>query len=259
MIREELIKTFKSSRSKFLFIYLLAVAIGDNICGILQTGELGGYPNAHPAFISLLSGQSAIVFYALFVWILPITLILLYCSRYNQERKSNMDYIYLTKVGRKSYFCSKMISSFILPVIYCGIPLLLNLFIYMLFLNGGTSFCDLESMSADDLGSYLYYCVNHPYIAWFGYFFAALIMFGLAGILSQSIAIIAKDNRITLAFSFALWIAFFSFKYDITMIIQPYTEYGIDYALKTLVLFIPIVIVSIISAYISAVVKKDEI
>jgi len=260
MLKEELLKTFKSKKSLLIFCYLIIVAISDNVCGILQTGESGGYFNAHPAYMSLLSGQSALVFYALFIWLLPVTVILLYCSRYNQEYKNHMQYIYTVKAGRKKYFFSKLGCSFIVSVIYFGLPLVINLIIYVLFLHGGTSFCDLETMSASELGSnFLYYCIQHPYIAWIGYFIVAIIVFGLAGAMSQSIAIISNDNRITLSVAFAIWIALFSTKYDLTMAIQPYCEYGVNYALKALLIFIPIVIITSVAAYISMVVKRDEI
>ncbi len=145
MLKEELIKTLKSKRSLFIFAYLIIVAIGDNICGISQTGESGGYFNAHPTYMSLLSGQSALVFYALFVWIMPITLILLYCARYNQEQKGHLQYIYISKMGRRKYFLSKIYCSFIVSAVYSAIPLLLNLFVSVLFLHGGTTFADVEN------------------------------------------------------------------------------------------------------------------
>lgn len=107
MLKEELLKTFKSKKSLLIFCYLIIVAIADNVCGILQTGESGGYFNAHPTYMSLLSGQSALVFYAIFVWIMPITLILLYCARYNQEQKGHLQYIYISKMGRRNIFFLK--------------------------------------------------------------------------------------------------------------------------------------------------------
>lgn len=261
MLKEEFLKTFKSKGSLLIFIYLTTVAVGDNICGIIQA-KSGSYYNAHPTFISLLSGQSAIVFYALFVWILPITSILLYGSRYSKECKSRMNYVYLVKSGRKKYFLSKVCCSFIINVIYFGIPLLLNLFVNIVFLHGGTSFCGFESFEACDFalgGKFTYFCINNPYIGWFIYYFIAVFVFGLAGVMSQCIAMMSKDNKITLAVSFAIWITFFSIKYDLTMAIQPFTEYGLSYMVKALLPFLIFVLASFVVAYVVLVVKKDEI
>ena len=212
--------------------------------------------------MSLLSGQSALVFYALFVWIMPITLILLYCARYNQEQKGHLQYIYISKMGRRKYFLSKINCSFIVSAVYSAIPLLLNLFVSVLFLHGGTTFADVENWNVGDFGlggEFSYYCIHHPYVAWFMYFTIAILVFGLVGIMSQCIAIISKDNKITLAASFAIWISLFSIKYDLTMAIQPFTEYGYIYGVKALVIFMIFVIASFVGACVSLVVRKDEV
>lgn len=243
----------------------MIVALADNVCGIVQSRETGGYFNVHPTFISLLSGQSALVFYALFFWIFPITITLLYCGRYAQENKSHMNYIYISKAGRRKCFASKLACSFIVSTVCTGIPLVINLIISILFLNGGTSFLGFEELKASDFlanghgSEFLYYCFHHPYVAWLVYFIITILVMGLAGIMSQCIAMISKDIKITLSVSFAIWISLFSIKYDITMAIQPFTEYGLDFGIKALAIYIPIVIASVVLSYIFTVVKKDEI
>lgn len=258
MLKEELLKTFNSKKSLVIFGYLMAIAVADNVCGISQTGALGGYANAHPAFMSLLSGQSALVFYALFVWLLPVSVILLYCGRFNQESKIHMNYIYIIKTSRKKFFFSKLACSFVVSVVYFGIPLIMNLLISVLFLHGNTSFCDMEKMTASELGSeFLYYCVQHPYVGWLFYFLVAMVVFGLAGIMAQSLAIITSDMKLALCTSFAIWITMFSVRYDLTMAIQPYCEYGVEFAFKALSIYVPIVVIVSVAAYVFAVVKKD--
>ena len=265
MLKEELCKIFKSKKSLLLFGYLMIVALADNICGIAQTGEFGGYPNVHPTFMSLLSGQSALVFYALFFWIFPITITLLYCGEYIQENKKHMNYVYISKVGRKKYFMSKLGCSFIVTALYFGIPLLVNLIVSILFLNGGTSFLGFEELKASDFlanghgSEFLYYCFHHPYVAWLIYFIITILVLGFAAVMSQCIAMISKDIKITLSVSFAIWISLFSIKYDLTMAIQPFTEYGLDFGVKALLVYIPIVVTSVILSYVFTVVKKDEI
>lgn len=145
---------------------------------------------------------------------------------------------------------------------YSAIPLLLNLFVSVLFLHGGTTFADVENWNVGDFGlggEFSYYCIHHPYVAWFMYFTIAILVFGLVGIMSQCIAIISKDNKITLAASFAIWISLFSIKYDLTMAIQPFTEYGYIYGVKALVIFMIFVIASFVGACVSLVVRKDEV
>ena len=263
LLKEELFKTFKSQKSLLLFIYLMLVAFADNIIGVMQEkgyGKFGGYPNVHPAFMSLLSGQAYFGLYALFFWIAPVTITLIYCWRHIQESKNRMNYVYISKVGRKKYFLSKLSCSFIIPIVYFGIPLIVNLFVAMISLNGGTSFMGLEVFSVYDFDSASrQYLINHPYIGWPIYFVVAMVVLGLAGVMTQCIGMISKDIKVTLSVSFAIWISMFSIKYDMTMAIQPFTEFGVVCMAKALLTYVPIVIVTVILAYIFTVVKKDEI
>lgn len=244
-------------------MYLMLVAFADNIMGVMQTrgsGQFGGFSGAHPMYMSLLSGQAYAGLYSLFFWIAPVTITLLYCWRYIQERKNHMNYVYLSKVGRKKYFLSKLSCSFVVPVIYFGIPLVVNLLVAMICLNGGTSFLGLEEFGVYDYDSMSrHYLVTHPYIAWSVYFTVALLVLGLAGVMTQCIGMLSKDIKVTLLVSFAIWISLFSIKYDLTMAIQPFTEYGVVCMGKALLAYVPIVIVTVILAYIFTVVKKDEI
>ena len=263
LLKEELFKTFKSKKSLLLFMYLMLVAFADNIIGVMQKkgfGPFGGYPNVHPMFMSLLSGQAYFGLCALFFWIAPVTITLLYCWRYVQENKNRMNYVYLSKVGRKKYFLSKLFCSFVVSVIYFGIPLIVNLLVAMICLNGGTSFQGLEEFSVYDFDSMSrHYLVAHPYIGWSVYFVVAMVVLGLAGVMAQCIGMLSKDIKVTLLISFAIWISMFSLKYDLTMAIPPFTEYGVVYMGMALLTYVPIVIVTVILAYIFTVVKKDEI
>ncbi len=259
MIKQEFLKTVKSNKGKFVFLILLIVSLADNISGIVQSKPLGACYNIHPAMLSLLSGQAGLICYALFVWILPITLMILYGDKTISEKKKGILRIYLSSCGRKKLFLSKMCVSFFLSIIYCGIPLLVNLLISIVFHNNSTSFFGMEKFKFEDIGWFWYNSIHHPYIAWFVYFFSAMFVFGLLGVLCQSVSMIVNDNKTAYITSFAIWITLFCSKYNITMIIQPYTEYDYVWGIKSLLCFLPFVVVSVIIAYIRTVVRKDEI
>ncbi len=269
MLKEELLKTFKSKKSLLLFIYLMLIAFADNIMGILQRigyGKFGGYVNAHPLLLSLLSGQSYFGFYALFFWIAPVTITLLYCWRHIQENKNRMNYIYVSKSGRKKHFLSKLSCSFVISVIYFGIPLIVNMIVSTICLRGGTSFCGLEDYGMDNSSTFSQidsvgrmFLISHPYLEWFVYFAVAMVVLGLMGVMAQSIAMIFKDIKVTLCLSFAIWMSMYSIEYDMSMAVQPFTEFGLACMGMALLCYIPFVIVSVILAYIFTVVKKDEL
>lgn len=269
MLKEELLKTFKSKKSLLLFIYLMLLAFADNVMGILQRtgyGKFGGFAGVHPLLMTLLTGQAYFGFYALFFWIAPVTITLLYCWRHIQENKNRMNYIYVSKSGRKKHFLSKLSCSFVVSVIYFGIPLIVNMIVATICPIEGTSFCGLEDFGIDDFSTFSridtmsrQFFVSHPYLGWFVYFAVAMVVLGLMGVMAQSITMIFKDIKVTLCLSFAIWISMYSIEYDMSMAVQPFTEFGLACMGMALLCYIPFVIVSVILAYIFTVVKKDEL
>ncbi len=258
MIKEEFSKVLSSNRSKAIFAYLMLVALLDNIFGIYYSKKGIGYINPHPTFMSLLSGKAGITFYAMFVWILSITLMILYCDKYAQEKNGGIKSIYILKTSRNKLFWSKMLVSFLLPILFCGIPLATNLLIDIIFLNGGTSFSDLEMYTVEEVGSFLVFCVHNPYVAWLGYYLASALIFGLLGVMCQSFSMVIEDVRVAYVITFAIWISFFCFRFNIPKIIQPYTEYGPTDALQSFCVFIPFVMIPLGYAFYCQVIKKDE-
>lgn len=190
---------------------------------------------------------------------LPITLMLLYCDKYQAEKDLGAMNIYITKSSRKKFFNTKIISAFIIPSLSCGVPLIVNLLICVAFLYGNTSFLGLEEYAVDNIGMFLISCLRHPYIAWAGYCLVAMIVFGLLGVMCQSMCMIFNDNRIAYVVTFAIWITFFCFEYNIPKIIQPYTEYGIRDGLTSLAVFLPFVLLPLSISYIQMVILKDEV
>ncbi|MBQ3497505.1 MAG: hypothetical protein IJA87_00090 [Clostridia bacterium] len=258
MVKQEFLKVLNSRKGKYVFCVLMIISIVDNISGIVQSGPLGYLYNTHPAMLSLLSGQAGLIFYALFVWLLPITLMIVYCDKVIKENRTGITRIYLSKCSRKSFFGSKILVSFFVPCVYCGIPLLTNLLINVLFNSKGTSFFGLEQLELKDIGWFWYNSIHYPYITWFVYFLSALFVFGLLSVMCQCVSMIANDNKTAYIVSFAVWITLFCSKYNITMIIQPYTEYDHIYGIKALFCLLPCVLFSVLLAYIKTVVRKDE-
>ncbi|MFR5876107.1 MAG: hypothetical protein ACLUFN_06420 [Eubacterium sp.] len=260
MIKEEFHKIFKSKKSNIALIILCIVVIVQSIDSIIYTYQ-GFYLDVHPAFISILTNENNVKYGAIFDWIMPIFLIISYCDKYITEKKLGILNVYLNKVGRRKFYFSKLFTAFLHPAILCGIPLLLNLCINTIFLHGGTKFFDLENYSIDIIGSYLYNCIRHPYITYFGYIISFIIVMGLLNVVCQSICIIFNDVKISYIIAIAVWLIYFADPvFSISDALQPFAvEYTLTTGLISIGYFFPVVLLFSVISYISFVVKKDEI
>lgn len=265
MIKQEFSKIFKSVKSRVIFIIMNSIAFisaADVLINYFRySKDIGTKSNATNAAL-LSSGTTVIPYYEVFQWILPIYFILAYCDKYVAERKQGMHYIYLTKAGRKKMFFSKISTSFFMSYIYCGIPLLLNLGILSVFLHDGHFFSGAELWNIETAGEFLYNCMHHPYLAYFGYLFCALFVFGLLSVMCQSLCILFNDNKMAYIISFSVWLGlYYTFDFlGINEAIQPfvygYTPQGAIFAILK---FLPAVLIPLILAYVRIMVKKDEV
>lgn len=266
MIKQEFSKIFKSAKSRVIFIIMNSIAVISAVDVLIDyfrhSAEIGGIKNnaAHAAMLS--AGVTVIPYYEIFEWILPIYFMLAYCDKYVAERKKGMHYIYLSKTGRKKLFFSKILTSFLVPYVFCGIPYLLNLGILSVFLHDGTFFGGMESWDIETAGEFLYNCIRHPYVTYFCYLLSALFVFGLLCVMCQSLCILFNDNKMAYIISFSVWLGIY-YTFDLLIVneaIQPfvfgYTPQG---AVLSILKFLPAVVIPLALAYIRITVKKDEI
>lgn len=259
MIRYEINKTNLSLKGKLVATFLLLISLLDNFLTFVQTRPMHGYYGTHPAYMSLLSGQGSIACYAMYVWLLPIILLVLYSGNNISEKNDGIRTVSLIKVGKNAYFFSKLSVSFVISIIYTSIPLLLNFVIDCIFLHSNTSFLGIEDMGEKNIGSFLFWCIKHPFLSWALYFIIAELVFGLLGILCQSISLIIPDLKSTFLLCFSIWISFFCFSINIPKIIQPYTEYSLMNAIPSIISYLSVVIVSFVISYLLFLRKTDEI
>lgn len=262
MIKEELFKIYKSDKAKIVFFLITVIAIMSSIDSIINSG-FGDkfYGNAHPAYISILGDKHLVSVELIIYWFMPIFLIFGYCEKYVIEKKKGISNIYLTKISRNKLFWSKIITSFLFPYIICLIPLLLNLLLNIIFLQGGTEFGGLEDYTLDELGKFAYNCLQHPYATYFGYLFSFLLVCGLLGIFCQNVCMIFNDNKIAYVICIALWDASFSSPItspnDAMQAFEP--EFSIKSGLISIAIVFSFTFVTTIINYALTAVKKDEL
>lgn len=260
MIKEELIKNFKSTKFKAVLMILTAIGVAESIDAIYYV-HTGFYGDAHPAFVSLLANNNNVHYGSIFVWLMPIFLIMSYCDKYNIERKRGMNSIYLSKLSRKKIYFSRLSVSFINAVCITTIPLVINLLINMVFMHGNIGCFGQEDWTLEMAGAFYYYSSQYPYITWLVFDFMAVIIFGFLGVMCQGFSIALRDNRLAYVICFAVWMIFFSSdSIMLDYILGPFKdEFNLAMFIQAWVqLLIPVFIGAALGYFVS-VVKKDEI
>lgn len=265
MIKSEFIKIFKSKKAWIVFAIIMIIAVVDSYFAIFVESkpeyihELYGQNN--PAYFSLISGSHNYSLLTIYLYLMPIYLMLAYCDRYVKERKCGITLMQCTKQGRKKYFFSKTTVAFLFPFILFGIPNLVNILINTIFLYGGTNFAGMQNWTIEELENFLFYCVRHPYTTYFIHLLMNLIVYGLLSVMCQSLCFIFKDNRIVYLLSLTIWIGlyFSSRKIGIGYVVQPFISLYIEPIINSFLAFLPAAFIPMAIAYYCVVKKKDEI
>ncbi len=262
MIKNEFKKIFKSKKSRIVFIFLIVFAVADSILAAIECRrELASDLYAHPVYFTLIGGGRAYSVVSLIYYFMPVFLILSYCDKYIKELKNGIIPVYYTKIGRKKYFFSKTITAFLHPFMLCGIPYILNFAINSVIFHGGTDFSSMQTWPRDVLEERLYFSINHPYVIYFSFLLISLIVYGLLSVMCQSICFILKDNKLTYIVSLLIWIGiYFSNKnIAISLVLQPFVIFDWLPTIKAFFIFLPAVIIPLITACFCVIRKKDEI
>ena len=261
MISTNFFYIFKSLKSKITLLTLCIIALIQCIDAIANSGFEKLYGNPNPAFISLLSNNTNIHYTLIFLWIMPVLLILSFANNCNNERKIGLKNIYCIKVKRHTYWGSKIIVSFLYSFVICIIPLMINLLLNHIFLHGGNYFFMMETYPEDVIGEYIFFSIRHPYLIYFGYILSTSLVIGLLGVFCQSVCFIVNDEKLPYIIVFAIWILYFSdTRFAIGDAFVPFrVESSLQSGLSSICSFLPTVVVSSVISYIVTVIKKDEI
>lgn len=265
MIKSEFLKFFKSKKAWIVFIIILILAIADSFLAIFVESKPeyidSIYGQNNPAYFSFISGCHFYSLLKIFLYMMPVFLMLAYCDTYVRDKKSGISLLQSTKQGRKKYFFSKITVAFLFPFILVGIPNLINILINTIFLYGGTNFGGIQTWTREDMGEVFFFSINHPYTTYFIFLLMNLIVFGLLSVMCQSLCFIFNDNRIVYLLSLAIWIGlYFSSRIiGIGYVVQPFVCLRLSPIIFSFLAFLPSAFIPMAIAYFCVVKKKDEI
>lgn len=268
-IKSELYKVVKSTRSIIFIVVIFLIPFIDlimNICSVyldywLNTEVyIDGIAKSsiyHPVVGSFLSGISeGHIAQMLLIWFLPIYSMLIVGDSYIREFGCGYNNIIFTIEDRKNIVKGKIIVSFFVMFIVSLVSMMVNFCISQIVFLNGNNMLGLEGLGV--VNGFVRKCLQHPNIAYVMYILMYSIIAGGCGILCSCVSFIIPDNRIAYPVVFFAWILQIISPYSLTYLTQPFIEYGPEYFLPALLIFVVIIAVAWNIAYISKV-KKDEI
>jgi hypothetical protein len=201
----------------------------------------------------------------LFLWFLPIYLLIMVSEYYIQDVSSGSNTVQIVKVGKKKYFTNQLLFSFLVAFTVMLLALLVNLALVSLINYSGA-----YDPNTSSLGLYRKYIPQHPELA-YGYFMlthqtlANLISILLVSFLSGVTAVgltalcFLFPKRVYAYFlGFALWFLIITGKHALLAAFNPFTDRPWTQLLTNVLLFLSSVAVLTLISLIYKV-KSDEL
>lgn len=244
-MKSNILRIYKDKRSMVIFWLIIIIPCIDLIALKLQWET-----NFNPLIAFFLVGSSeGHITQILLFWFLPIYLLILCSENYIQDVKMGYQKILISAIGKRKYFWGKIKVSFLVPFFLMLISLLINLFLSYLVYAGGT-----ESSGIFENFSY-----QHPLMIDIIFLLCVSFITGLAGVLGSSVSFIFPDRKYAYSLTFFIWFILIALPNDsITILMQPFTEFGFDYFIRAFLVNVLILISIPIFAYIYKV-KTDEL
>jgi hypothetical protein len=195
----------------------------------------------------------------LFLWFLPIYLLIMVCENYIQDVETGENKILILKLGKKKYFGSNLFISFISSFAVFFLSLLLNFIISFIINKDGTHNPSAYiSQQLLEVRPMLAYQLSHPVITNLVFILISSLLVGILALTITSICFIFPSRKYAYFLSFILWFLLIMGSSSILLIFQPFTEYPFKHLLKIILQTIILFSIIICSSYFYKV-KTDEI
>lgn len=284
MITKEMLAFFKEKRARIFVILIILIPLWDLIlmCGqanvievqankaeyiridaeLKASSEIDGciyIPGwlCHPAKASFLSGStSGHLAQVLLLWLMPLFVLNLCSDRVISEHSRGYLNGVLARSSKRRYYCSKLFASFIIPLVVFLLSFLVNFGLSQIIFFDGDRFGGVELFA--EYGGWFAFMYDSPNLAYLIYALATAVAAGLCGVICQCVAFLTKKYVITYLITFFIWMAMVMMDDSITYLMQPFTEYGLDYMIRSGAILLGVTLICIVTVAVAKV-KKDEL
>lgn len=232
MICSHMYRILKNKRSWLSFCIVLCIPFFEIVQLLMY--QKNSSEVFHPAFAFFLTGSS--IGHApqiMLIWFLPIYFLMLLADDPIQDYQTGYRYILISKIGKKKYVLHKMLLSFVLSFVTMLVALAVNFMTVSIIFSGGTFTKGVMELNIE--GNALFqFSVNHPYITILVFSIISCFMAGFAGLLGSSMSLFFLDRKYAYAASFLVWFLMILKRDSIVYLFQPFTEYGLDVLIPTI-------------------------
>lgn len=212
----------------------------------------------HPAKASFLSGSShGHLAQIILLWLMPLFVLNLYSDKYISEYGRGYMNSIITRMSRKKICLSKICASFAVPAIVYIISLLVNFLLAHLLFYEGNTFNGTEVFKEN--GGFFTFMYENPNTTYILYIVMTGIAAGFCGVICQCLSLILKRYIVVYLAAFFIWMGLVIIKNGIINMFQPFTEYGLEYILKAVLLLITVTLCMLVIMYVMGATRKDEL
>jgi hypothetical protein len=253
-VKSHLLRIFKDKKSMAVVWLIILMPCIDVIALKLQWRA-----KFHPAIAFFLAGTSeGHMMQILLYWFLPIHLLILCAESYIQDVKSGSHTIWISSMGKRAYFGNKLAVSFLVPFAVMLFALLLNLLLVSIVYAGGTESNGLFDMDGNHDPLFLF-SQAHPILVDILFMLNVCLFTGLVGMFAMSISFVFPDRKYAYPLAFFIWFILLALPTrSVIKLMQPFTEYGIDFMIPAFLTNFTILTIIPIALYIYKV-KTDEL
>ncbi|MGM0807467.1 MAG: hypothetical protein ACQET8_22440 [Bacillota bacterium] len=195
----------------------------------------------------------------LFLWFLPIYLLIMVCENYIQDLLSGENKIMILKLGKRKYFGTYLFFSFLSSFTIILMTLLINSILSFIVNHDGV-YSPTEGVSQTILQArpMLAYQLSHPTTTNIIFIIITSFLVGLLAATITSICFIFPSRKYAYFLSFILWYLLIMGSNSILLVFQPFTEYTFIHLLRIFVQTVLIFSIIICASYLYKV-KTDEL
>ncbi|MFC6314380.1 hypothetical protein ACFQHW_02220 [Lapidilactobacillus achengensis] len=235
MIKIEIKKLLRSPLTSLFTLAILAIVIVDAFAtrkNFLPTP----YTELKYLLASNNEGHTALI---TLTWALPIYYFVLISEGYLREHRRHLVPLELSRSTRQKYLRAKLlVGPGVVSAIYL-FALLVNMLIVSVIAINDSGTVDISMLEVFPswlgLSNWVY---DHRLMTYCLYLIMLLLIVFTLGVLIETIVIFRPDRRIAYPALLVYWSFFLSLNFSINLSIQPFTEYGLSYALISLLVFL---------------------
>lgn len=256
MLKRECFMILKNKRTYIIFMIMIAIVLYDlysvyqnNVLAQLKAGGAIDLDSVYrPSFAGFLSGNSAGHYTTMLMdYLMPLYLLVIVGDAYITEYKTGCYQILEVRASKRDIFISRLFAAFLTGFLTMFLVLMINYLLALYLFHNGTYDNGLSALT-HDMGL-LTYGLKNPELTYRIYIFTTSLIYGLCGMMCAAFSFYIKDMKILYGTCSLIWLILMLIPYNLVNCMQPFIEYGWDYILPAIFIYICFILLAILLGY----------